>query len=173
MRLGGRTMGEQWQKFKSFIGLNNNEYEYDDSQYDDGQDDDYGTEEIASSKAAPVAAQSEFRPRKVGGQSTMTQRPTAMKVIVIEPKVFEDSENITNQLRDMRPVLINFENTDPHEAARIVDFVSGATFALDGKLEKVGKDIFMCVPVNISIDHNDKANLTDLNPQFSWDQTKA
>ncbi len=52
----------------------------------------------------------------------MTQRPTAMKVVVIEPKVFEDSENITHQLRDMRPVLINFENTDPHEAARIVDF---------------------------------------------------
>ena len=44
----------------------------------------------------------------------MTQRPTAMKVVVIEPKVFEDSENITHQLRDMRPVLINFENTDPH-----------------------------------------------------------
>ena len=47
----------------------------------------------------------------------MTQRPTAMKVVVIEPKVFEDSESITHQLRDMRPVLINFENTDPHEAA--------------------------------------------------------
>ena len=39
----------------------------------------------------------------------MTQRPTAMKVVVIEPKVFEDSENITHQLRDMRPVLINLK----------------------------------------------------------------
>ena len=93
--------------------------------------------------------------------------------LATEPKVFEDSENITNQLRDMRPVLINFENTDPHEAARIVDFVSGATFALDGKLEKVGKDIFMCVPVNISIDHNEKANMADLNSQFTWEQPKA
>ena len=97
------------------------------------------------------------------------QRPTAMKVVVIEPKVFEDSENITHQLRDMRPVLINFENTDPHEAARIVDFVSGATFALDGKLEKVGKDIFMCVPVNISIDYSDNdSNKTEQN-EYAWD----
>ena len=39
---------------------------------------------------APTAAASEFHPRKVGGTSTMTQRPTAMKVVVIEPKVFED-----------------------------------------------------------------------------------
>jgi len=66
-------------------------------------------------------------------------------------------------------VLINFENTDPHEAARIVDFVSGATFALDGKLEKVGKDIFMCVPVNISIDYSDNdSNKTEQN-EYAWD----
>ena len=99
----------------------------------------------------------------------MTQRPTAMKVVVIEPKVFEDSENITHQLRDMRPVLINFENTDPHEAARIVDFVSGATYALDGKLEKVGKDIFMFVPVNISIDSNDNESNTTEQNEYSWE----
>ena len=72
-------------------------------------------------------------------------------------------------LKILRPVLINFENTDPHEAARIVDFVSGATFALDGKLEKVGKDIFMCVPVNISIDYSDNdSNKTEQN-EYAWD----
>ena len=68
----------------------------------------------------------------------MTQRPTAMKVVVIEPKVFEDSEKYyTSNCATCVLYSINFENTDPHEAARIVDFVSGATFALDGKLEKV------------------------------------
>ena len=167
--------GDQIQKFKNFVGLNNDsyddEYEYED-EYDE-YEDDYQAEQPKAAPVANAATDSSFRPRKVGGQSAMTQRPTAMKVIVIEPKVFEDSENITNQLRDMRPVLINFENTDPHEAARIVDFVSGATFALDGKLQKVGKDIFMCVPVNISIDHNEKANMADLNSQFTWEQPKA
>lgn len=149
--------------------FNMNEERYDDYDYDDeyDYDDDYRQEH--AEKAAPTT--SEFRANKVGGQSPMTQRPTAMKVVVIEPKVFEDSEAITNQLRDMRPVLINFENTDPHEAARIVDFVSGATFALDGKLEKVGKDIFMCVPVNISIDYNDKS-YTELNEKFAWKEPK-
>ena len=114
------SMGEQWQKIKNFIGINNDDrYDYDD-EYEYEDDEDYA-EDVPP--VAPTAAASEFHPRKVGGTSTMTQRPTAMKVVVIEPKVFEDSESITHQLRDMRPVLINFENTDPHEAARIVDFL--------------------------------------------------
>ena len=160
------SMGEQWQKIKNFIGINNDDrYDYDD-EYEYEDDEDYA-EDVPP--VAPTAAASEFHPRKVGGTSTMTQRPTAMKVVVIEPKVFEDSENITHQLRDMRPVLINFENTDPHEAARIVDFVSGATYALDGKLEKVGKDIFMCVPVNISIDYNDNESNTTEQNEYSWE----
>lgn len=160
------SMGEQWQKIKNFIGINNDDrYDYDD-EYEYEDDEDYA-EDVPP--VAPTAAASEFHPRKVGGTSTMTQRPTAMKVVVIEPRVFEDSESITHQLRDMRPVLINFENTDPHEAARIVDFVSGATFALDGKLEKVGKDIFMCVPVNVSIDYNNESESgTTEQQEFNW-----
>lgn len=159
------ALGDYLDKAKNlFLAKNDDDYEYDDYDYEDEEEYE---DEIAPVAAAPVSGASEFHPRKVGGQSTMTQRPTAMKVIVIEPKVFEDSENITHQLRDMRPVLINFENTDPHEAARIVDFVSGATFALDGKLEKVGKDIFMCVPVNISIDYNDNESSNEQN-EYSW-----
>ena len=154
------ALGDYLDKAKNlFLGKNDDDYEYED-------DEDYA-EDVPP--VAPTAAASEFHPRKVGGTSTMTQRPTAMKVVVIEPKVFEDSENITHQLRDMRPVLINFENTDPHEAARIVDFVSGATFALDGKLEKVGKDIFMCVPVNISIDYSDNESNKAEQNEYAWE----
>jgi len=155
------ALGDYLDKAKNlFLGRTDDDYEYDDYEYED--EEEYEAEPTPVATAAPVSGASEFHPRKVGGQSTM-------KVVVIEPKVFEDSENITHQLRDMRPVLINFENTDPHEAARIVDFVSGATYALDGKLEKVGKDIFMCVPVNISIDYNDNESNTTEQNEYSWE----
>ena len=155
------ALGDYLDKAKNlFLGRTDDDYEYDDYEYED--EEEYEAEPTPVATAAPVSGASEFHPRKVGGQSTMTQRPTAMKVV-------EDSENITHQLRDMRPVLINFENTDPHEAARIVDFVSGATYALDGKLEKVGKDIFMCVPVNISIDYNDNESNTTEQNEYSWE----
>lgn len=159
------ALGDGWKKIKNYVGFNNDDRydEYDDEyEYEDDYDD---ADETHAAQQTP----SEYQPRKVvGGTSAMTQRPTSMKVVVIEPKVFEDSESITHQLRDMRPVLINFENTDPHEAARIVDFVSGATFALDGKLEKVGKDIFMCVPVNVSIDYNSESESGTEAQEFAW-----
>lgn len=135
--------------------------EYEDEGYDEELDYDH------TSADEPANTASSFRPARNGGYNMPAQRPVAMKVVVIEPKVFEDSENIANQLRDMRPVVINFENTDAHEAARIVDFVSGATFALDGKLEKIGKDIFICVPNNITVDYNDKT-YSDLSEKFAW-----
>jgi len=146
-----------------FTGNEADEYEYDE--FDDEFEDD---EPIAKSQG--TTPNSNFRStQRTGGYNTVAQRPvtTAMKVIVIEPKKFEDSENITNQLRDMRPVVINFESTDSHEAARIVDFVSGATFALDGKLEKIGKDIFICVPNNISVDYSDKV-YSEISDKLSW-----
>ncbi|MCF0155072.1 MAG: cell division protein SepF [Veillonella sp.] len=161
------AFSELWEKTKKTIGLNNPEYDYDDDEYEYEEEEAYGAVE-APEAAAPVAAAAASR--KVGGATTMTQRPTAMKVIVIEPKTFEDSATIVDQLRGMRPVLVNFENTDPREAARVVDFISGATYALDGHLEKVGKDIFMCVPSNITIDHNEETGKTEIGDQFAWNK---
>ncbi|MDY3983124.1 MAG: cell division protein SepF [Veillonellaceae bacterium] len=144
--------------------------EYDMDHYDDEESDDDYEESIQ-----PTAPVSSFRqPKPASGYGAMSSRQSSMKVVVIEPKVFEDSENITNQLRDLRPVVINFEKTDPHETARIVDFVSGATYALDGKIQKIGENIFICVPMNITIDCNDKTTYSDLaGSTLAWKEPKA
>ncbi len=129
-------------------------------------------ETVQTAQTPSTNANSSFRPAKAGAYTTTVQRPTAMKVVVVEPKVFEDSEMIANNLRDLHPVVINFENTDAHEAARIVDFISGSTFSLDGRLEKIGKDIFLCVPNNISVDFTDKA-YGDLSDRLTWKEPRA
>lgn len=159
---------DKWQNFKDFLTENEADYNTDDYEY---EDDDYvqETQPVANKQSQPSSS---FSPAHTGGYNTVAQRPVAMKVVVVEPKSFEDSENITNQLREMKPVVINFENTDAHEAARIVDFVSGATFALDGKLEKIGKDIFICVPNNISVDYTDKV-YSDLSDKLAWKEPEA
>ena len=163
------ALKDSWNSVKNFFGGNQD----DGYEYEDYPEDVYDEESQQPVVTAPVAGgngpvASAVHP-KTGGYNTVAQRSSGMKVVIVEPKAFEDSEHIANQLRDMRPVVINFENTDPHEAARIVDFVSGATYALDGKLEKVGKDIFMCVPVNISIDYNDNESNTTEQNEYSWE----
>ena len=166
------ALKDSWNSVKNFFGGNQD----DGYEYEEYSDDTYEEEFQQPVVTAPVAGgngpvASAVKP-KTGGYNTVAQRSSGMKVVIVEPKAFEDSENIANQLRDMRPVVINFENTDPHEAARIVDFVSGATFALDGKLEKIGKDIFICVPVNVTVDYTDK-EYTEISDKLAWKEPQA
>ena len=88
-----------------------------------------------------------------------------MKVMVIEPKSFDDSQEVANCLREKRPVVINLEHTDPETAKRIIDFASGTTYALNGDIKKVGKNVFLCAPNNVNVsytDENEKKGFGDM-----------
>ncbi len=74
-----------------------------------------------------------------------------MKVIVIEPRSFDDVQQVANCLKEKKPVVINFEHTDAEDAKRIIDFVSGTTYALSGDLKKVGRNVFLCAPSNVNV----------------------
>ena len=79
-----------------------------------------------------------------------------MKVVVIEPKSFDDAQQVANCLREKRPVVINFENTDGDDARRIIDFISGTTYALNGEIKKVGHNVFFCAPSNVNVTYTEE-----------------
>ncbi len=79
-----------------------------------------------------------------------------MKVIVIEPKTFDDAQQVANCLREKRPVVINFENTDGDDARHIIDFISGTTYALNGEIKKVGHNVFFCAPSNVNVTYTEE-----------------
>ncbi len=74
-----------------------------------------------------------------------------IRVVVCEPKVFEDCQTIADNLKNRRPVIVNLEEADKELAKRVVDFVSGTTYALNGGTQKVGNGIFLFVPSNMDI----------------------
>lgn len=78
-----------------------------------------------------------------------TQRQ--VHVIVVEPKSFDEVQGITDNLKNRCPVIVNLEQAEPDLAKRIVDFVSGSCYALNGSLQKVGTNIFLFVPNNMDI----------------------
>lgn len=78
-----------------------------------------------------------------------------MKVVVIEPKSFDDAQQVANCLRDKRPVVINFENTIEEDAKRITDFISGTIYALNGEIKKVSNNVFFCAPSNVNISYSE------------------
>jgi len=74
-----------------------------------------------------------------------------VRVVVSEPRTFDETRSITDNLKNRRPVIVNLEHAEAELAQRVVDFVSGATYALNGSMQKVGNGIFLFVPNNMDI----------------------
>ncbi len=87
-------------------------------------------------------------------KSNIISMPTGsnqMKVVLIEPADYDDVQDICDNLKNKKPIIINFENLDKDIARRMVDFVSGAVYAVDGTIQKVSNGIVIAAPPNVDI----------------------
>jgi len=85
------------------------------------------------------------------------------RVVVSEPTSFDDSQGIADHLKARRQVIVNMESTDKEVAQRILDFISGACYALDGRVQKIGEGVFLFAPYNVDITSEIKSS--------SWEQS--
>lgn len=128
------------------------------------EDDDITEEEVSAAKEK-IAKQA---PRRSVMSETMTdKRPgavskpgerrfsvtgtNAFKLVLIEPKTFEECPKLVDSLKGRRPVIINLETLETEVARKIFDFLSGATYALNGNVQKVANNIFIFAPENVDI----------------------
>ncbi len=75
-----------------------------------------------------------------------------MRICIHEPLSYDESPLIVDDLRLRKAVILNFEQLDMSVKRQIFDFVNGALYSLDGKIQKVNKDIFILAPSNVEID---------------------
>jgi cell division inhibitor SepF len=74
-----------------------------------------------------------------------------MRMIMSEPRNYEDTQDIADHLRSRRSVVVNLHKARGDQALRIVDFLSGTVYALNGTISKIGPNIFLCTPDNVDI----------------------
>lgn len=74
------------------------------------------------------------------------------KVLFYNPDSFEMAKTITDNLKNNNIVIVNLENKNKDLSQRILDFLSGVIYALNGHTQKVGKEVFIFTPNNIKID---------------------
>jgi cell division inhibitor SepF len=73
------------------------------------------------------------------------------KVILIEPRVYAEAQDISEHLKNKRAVVVNLQRIDRDQGVRIIDFLSGTVYALGGDIQRIGTDIFLCVPDNVEV----------------------
>lgn len=82
----------------------------------------------------------------------MTAETSNTKVCLFEPRVFSETQDIADELKHERAALVNLSKVDHGPKKRIVDFLSGTVYALDGDIQKVGSDIFLCTPNSVGVE---------------------
>ncbi len=94
------------------------------------------------------------------GKVVNIQASTQLKVVVMQLTTFEDAKDIADHLKTKRPVVINLEKLDKEVSRRVVDFLSGAVYGVDGNIQKVANGIFLIAPYNVGIMGDFKDELT-------------
>ena len=74
------------------------------------------------------------------------------KMILFEPRAYSESTQITDYLKNRNTVVVNLKRVTPDQAKRIVDFLTGSLYAMNGSLQKLGGGIFLCAPNNVDIE---------------------
>ncbi len=77
---------------------------------------------------------------------------SSSKMMLLEPRAYSESQQIADYLKARMSVVVKLQRVTPEQAKRIVDFLSGALYAIGGDLQKLGNGIFLCTPNNISVE---------------------
>ncbi|MEH6946271.1 cell division protein SepF [Bacillus sp. JJ634] len=130
-------------KFKSYFALDD-EYEYKEEVVEKEVEE---PKVVKTSKPAPVNASNN---NIVSLQSVQK----SSKVVLLEPRAYADAQEVADHLNNKRAVVVNLQRIQRDQGKRIVDFLSGTVYAINGDIQKIGTDIFLCTPANVDVSGN-------------------
>ena len=99
----------------------------------------------AAAAAAPAASTPSF-----GGQ-VLNMNAGKQEVVLFHAKTFDDAAKAADELCKRKAVILNMENVDKALTRRVVDFLSGAVYALDGRVKKVAQSTYLFCPHNMDV----------------------
>jgi cell division inhibitor SepF len=123
-------------------------------------DDIFADEEPRASRGATVLRPVQGgRPNGSGG--AINRNDPNFQVHVVHPKSFNDAQQIADKFKKDVPVILNLQDADHELSKRMIDFVSGLTYALGGGLQRIGDKIFMLTPQNVELSAEERARLIE------------
>jgi cell division inhibitor SepF len=80
---------------------------------------------------------------------------------VVTPRSFNDAQQVADEFKRSKPVIINLQSTDRELSKRLIDFSSGMTYALGGGMQRISQGIFLLTPQNVEVSAEEKARLLE------------
>ena len=112
---------------------------------EEDEEDEFGFNAITPAPAASTPATNEF------GGRVLNINSNKQEVVLFRPSSFNDTSKAADDLRHRKAVIVNMENVDKAMARRVVDFLSGCVYALDGTVKKIAQSAYLFCPHNMDV----------------------
>lgn len=84
-------------------------------------------------------------------KSKVNHLPNDTKMVLFEPRSFDESEEIAKRLKENKAAVVNLHKLQRDYAQRTIDFLTGVIFALDGSIQKIGHNVILCTPRSVAV----------------------
>lgn len=153
-------MANPLRKTMVYLGLADEEFDYQDE-----------------APVAPVAPVQQPTQQSSGSRAPVTplRRPTATRnaaptemneILTVHPRQYKDAQVIAESFREGVPVIINLSQMSEPDARRLIDFASGLSQGLYGKIERVTSKVFLLSPAHVAISGDQPAAESDVDASF-------
>ncbi len=154
------------------------EYEDDDDYYEDdgytaappSREPSYGLREVSreAEYTSPAPRKTAAAANRNNPNVYSINTNVQMQVVIIKPECYEDAQEICDQIKTKRPVVVNLEKVEYSVAQRIMDFLSGTCYSLEGSIQRVANNIFIIAPENVGISADFKEELKTKGVLLPW-----
>jgi cell division inhibitor SepF len=103
----------------------------------------------------------EPQPRRGRRRSSAGNGGGVASMHVVTPRSFNDAQQVADEFKNSKPVIINLQSTDRELSKRLIDFSSGMTYALGGGMQRISQGIFLLTPENVEVSAEEKARLLE------------
>lgn len=139
-------------KIKDIMSADDDEEDFDAVNAADERNDSSKEDYYSSGRSYEKEKTTQFPSDRKGGKSAGTVRQSSqIQVALVKPERFEDAPAIADHLSDNRTVVLNLEAANRETQRRLLDFLSGAAYAHDGRIKRVANSTFIITPHNVDV----------------------
>jgi cell division inhibitor SepF len=148
-------MANFWGKLKELAGIEEIEPEHEPeeekSPYLERRSVDVRSTYHPERSSKPELREVDPKDRVISMNKTLNAITSQFNLVVTEPTSFDECPKLVDSLKARKPISINLEKIETDVAKKIFDFLSGATYALNGNMQKITTNIFVFVPENVNV----------------------
>lgn len=152
-------MSDFKEKLNNFFLLGDEEYSEPEEKINEQLEDEKVERNYHKEQMKPVNKNKER-----GGNIVAINQKQAMKkprITIIEPRLYSEVHKLSDSLLKNRSVIINFRRMDKEQAKKMLDFLMGVTYAINGDIQRLGEEIFICTPQSVEVDGSELSEFVE------------